>query len=169
MGQPAEPRSEYEARAGTYSRRLRLIRRKFLALLARHVPGFRFRLRCYRAMGVVVAADAQFIGADCYIDDIYPELITIASGTVVSFRVTIVVHDYVNDIVAPVIIAEDAFIGTGAIILPGVHVGAAAVVAAGAVVVADVAAGEVVGGVPAKPIGRTTHRTDVAERSRISE
>jgi len=154
VGQPAEPRGQYESRAGTYSW-LRVIRRKFLAMLARHAPGFGFRLRCYRAMGVKVAADADFIGADCYIDDIYPELITLGSGVVVSFRVTIVAHDYVNDSVAPVVIGDGAFLGTGAIILPGVHVGAAAVVAAGAVVAADVAAGDIVGGVPAKPIKRT--------------
>jgi len=104
-------------------------------------------------MGVQVAPDAQYIGPDCYIDDVYPELITVSAGAVVSFRVTIVAHDHVNDCVAAVVVEEGAFIGTGAIILPGVNVGANAVVAAGAVVAADVQAGGVVGGVPAKPIG----------------
>jgi len=54
----------------------------------------------------------------------------------------------------PVEIADHVWIGTRAMIMPGVTVGRGAVVAAGAVVTKDVAPGEIVGGVPAKPIGR---------------
>jgi acetyltransferase-like isoleucine patch superfamily enzyme len=50
----------------------------------------------------------------------------------------------------PVIIKRNAWIGAGAIILPGVTVGEYSVVAAGAVVNRDVPANTVVGGVPAK-------------------
>jgi len=51
-------------------------------------------------------------------------------------------------------IRDNVFIGFGAIILPGVTIGPNAIVAAGAVVSRDVAEGDIVGGVPAKPIGR---------------
>ncbi|MBS1500548.1 MAG: sugar O-acetyltransferase [Bacteroidetes bacterium] len=51
-----------------------------------------------------------------------------------------------------VVIKRNAWIGTGAIILPGVTVGENAVVAAGAVVNKDVPANTVVAGVPAKVI-----------------
>ena len=47
-------------------------------------------------------------------------------------------------------IKENAWIGAGATILPGVTVGENAVVAAGAVVSKDVAANTIVGGIPAK-------------------
>ena len=53
---------------------------------------------------------------------------------------------------AKVTIKENAWIGIGAIILPGVTIGKNAVVAAGAVVTKDVPDNTVVGGNPAKPI-----------------
>ena len=55
---------------------------------------------------------------------------------------------------APIRLMQDAYIGAGAIILPGISVGRGAVVAAGAVVTRDVPDGIVVGGVPAKPVPR---------------
>jgi acetyltransferase-like isoleucine patch superfamily enzyme len=51
---------------------------------------------------------------------------------------------------APVVIEEDADIGLGAIILPGVTVGRGAVIGAGAVVTRDVPAYAVVAGSPAR-------------------
>lgn len=51
---------------------------------------------------------------------------------------------------APVLIEDDADIGVGAILLPGVRVGKGAQVAAGAVVTTDVPPYAIVAGVPAK-------------------
>lgn len=53
-----------------------------------------------------------------------------------------------------VAIEDHVFIGTRAVILPGVRLGRGSVVAAGAVVTADVAPFTIVGGVPARPIGK---------------
>lgn len=53
---------------------------------------------------------------------------------------------------APVVIEDNAWIATRAIILPGVRVGAGAVVGVGAMVTEDVPARAIVGGVPAKVI-----------------
>jgi acetyltransferase-like isoleucine patch superfamily enzyme len=58
------------------------------------------------------------------------------------------------DRVGKIDIRDNVFIGHGAIILPGVTIGPNALVAAGSVVNQDVAEGDVVGGVPARRIGR---------------
>ena len=52
-----------------------------------------------------------------------------------------------------VIIGDRVWIAYRALILPGVTIGEGAVIAAGAVVTRDVAAYEIVAGVPAKPVG----------------
>lgn len=55
---------------------------------------------------------------------------------------------------APITLGDRVWVGTRAIVLKGVTIGDGAVVAAGAVVTKDVPAGAVVGGMPAKVIGR---------------
>lgn len=55
-----------------------------------------------------------------------------------------------DDIAAPIVIGRGAYIGGNSTIRYGVHVGEGAVVAAGAVVVRDVAPWTIVGGVPAR-------------------
>jgi len=59
-------------------------------------------------------------------------------------------EDYQARGLEPVTIGDYVFIGGGAILLPGVKIGARATVAAGAVVTKDVPAGETVFGMPAR-------------------
>jgi len=59
---------------------------------------------------------------------------------------------------APVTIGDYVFIGPRAIILPGVQIKKGAVVGAGAVVTKNVEEYQIVGGVPARPIGERKNR-----------
>ncbi|MDH5533872.1 MAG: acyltransferase [Candidatus Pacebacteria bacterium] len=53
-----------------------------------------------------------------------------------------------------VVINDYVFIGPRSIILPGVTIGKGAIIAAGSIVTKDVSEKEIVGGTPAKPIGK---------------
>ena len=70
----------------------------------------------------------------------------------------------------PVVIEDDVVIGANAVVLEGCRVGKGAVVAAGAVVVSDVAPGAVVAGVPAKVLktkdGKTADKTALVDALR---
>lgn len=142
-----------------------------------HVPSYRFRLAFYRYVcryevgpstsihvNVFVTGKRVKIGAHSAIGrrtylDGRGEL-TIGDCVSISPDVQLLTAEHdMNDpdfksFCAPVTVEDYAWIGTRALILPGVRIGRGAVVAAGAVVTKDVPPLTVVGGVPAKPIGK---------------
>ncbi|MDE7094915.1 MAG: 2,3,4,5-tetrahydropyridine-2,6-dicarboxylate N-acetyltransferase [Anaeroplasmataceae bacterium] len=61
----------------------------------------------------------------------------------------------------PVVIEDDVLIGANAVVIEGVRVGKGAIVAAGAVVIEDVAPNTVVGGVPAKLLKIKDEKTEL--------
>lgn len=92
--------------------------------------------------------------------------VTIGKGTLIAPGVFITDHSHALALGTPmfrqpcaaadVVIGDDVWIGANAVVLRGVTIGAGAVVAAGAVVNRDVEPYAIVGGVPAKPIGKRT-------------
>ncbi len=68
----------------------------------------------------------------------------------------------------PVIVESDVWIGFGAVVLTGVRIGRGAIVAAGSVVISDVAPYDVVAGSPARAVGRRFDSdTKIAEHERL--
>ena len=114
-----------------------------------------------------------YIGRSVSLDWRHGHLITIGDRATVVDGARIICHDASSNRrqgltwVAPVTIGERAFIGADSLILPGVSVGADAIVAAGSVVSRDVAPGTLVAGVPAQPMG-TAAALD-AERRALSK
>jgi len=98
-----------------------------------------------------------FINHDCTFLDIGG--ITIEDEVLIGPKVSLITEGHPLNpaerkalTVKPIVIKRNAWIGAGAIILPGVTVGENAVVAAGAVVNKDVPSNTVVAGIPAKKV-----------------
>jgi acetyltransferase-like isoleucine patch superfamily enzyme len=110
------------------------------------------------------------IGHDCFIDPnailetAYPENVTLGDDVRVTAGAIVMTHikgptllrdrGLVPAVLAPVVLESHSFIGVNAVIMPGVTVGRAAVVASGAVVTSDVPPFTMVAGNPAKVIKR---------------
>lgn len=105
--------------------------------------------------------DFTFIGRGCEID--VSDSVTIGAHALLAPNVFVTDHAHNHERAlrhdeqgrrsAPVIIGDDAWIGTRAVILAGVTIGGGAIVGAGAVVTKDVEPYAIVGGVPARQIG----------------
>ncbi len=115
----------------------------------------------YNVSNISIAKDT-IIGENVVLDG----RAKLSIGSHVDFASEVMVYNSQHDInerefaksekveLAPVVIEDYVFIGPRAIILPGVKIGRGAVVGAGAVVTKDVEELTIVGGVPAKEIGK---------------
>ena len=111
------------------------------------------------AVGDVTIGDYTRIGIHCTV--IGPVCIGSHVNLAQGITVTALNHNF-DDIskrideqgisTKPVVIGDDVWIGSNAVILPGVTIGQHVVVAAGAVVTKDVPPYSLVGGIPAKEI-----------------
>lgn len=102
--------------------------------------------------------DNNYIGHHCHLHSIDP--VSIGSGCVLADNVLVTSTDHERGNrhhvtgTGPVVIGDRVFLGQNVVVLGGVTIGDGATVAANAVVVKDVPPGVIVGGVPAKPLGR---------------
>lgn len=131
-------------------------------------PSSILRVAFHRLRGAKVAKTAE-IGYFVIIDNLYPEKVVVEEGATVSARSTILAHDeskaYTGrgvELIAETRIGRGAFIGVHCIILPGVTIGARAIVGAGSVVTRDVPADSIVAGVPARPVNSSQSKTKIS-------
>ena len=136
---------------------------KLLRWLGAFHPDNKTRLAFFRATNIAIGDDTV-VNSGLVVSDDYKPLLTIGSRVAISPDVKVIcvsspnnsrllklpgfAQHYVKS--APVAIDDDAWVGTGAIILPGVHIQPRAIIGAGAVVTKSVPAGAIVMGCPAK-------------------
>jgi tetrahydrodipicolinate N-acetyltransferase len=133
-------------------------------------PGARFVVdgvvSLQRGVRVVVDGGELRIGPGTNVNGLTKILVassvSIGAGCTFSWDVQVLDNDFhaitaggvTRGSVAPVLVEDRVWVGTRALILKGVHIGAGAVVAAGAVVTRDVPANTVVAGTPARVVGQ---------------
>lgn len=140
----------------------------FLRLVANHCFCPALRLGLLRLSGLRLGPGAHVNMDVAFLDDFIPGMIEIGPRATLSPRVTVIAVSHPNNSrlgeipglakAAPVRIGADAWIGAGAILLPGVTIGEAAIVGAGAVVTRDVPPRTIVSGVPARIAGQVDER-----------
>jgi maltose O-acetyltransferase len=134
-----------------------------MKFIAKNIPtGHRFRRKCLKMAGYEIG-EQVYIGEDLIIIDEPDDLgmVKIGDRVTLADRVTLVISSYPNfskirpfvkNLHGQIEINDDAWLGTGCIIMPDIKIGKGAVVGAGAVVTKNVPDFTVVVGVPAKPI-----------------
>ncbi len=170
-GTPAEKRRGflYDARVSAADRGGRslvglafnyLWRNWFLGNLVRWAPRGVI-LPLHRLRGVKIGKDC-YIDPNAIIETAYPENVIIGDDVRVTARAIIMTHikaphhlretGIMPVVLKPVVLEDHCFIGVNSVIMPGVTVGRAAVVASGAVVVTNVPPYTMVAGNPAKVV-----------------
>ncbi|MFC2162156.1 acyltransferase [Candidatus Altiarchaeota archaeon] len=147
-----------------------------LHVAAMNSPHNALSVMFYRLRGTRIGRDVG-IGTGTFIEESRPHLVTIEDGVNIGPKAIIVAHDSsyhcIRDsfpiLFGKVLIKSKAYVGAGAIILPGVTVGWGSIVAAGAVVTKDVDDGAIVAGVPAKAISTVEESLARPEYSNVSE
>jgi len=137
--------------------------RKLLKMLASIAPGNSLRISFLRRCGYKIGADVYIAHGLIIADELTDsgEDVVIGDRASLGPRVTLVTTSAPNNsrlknilgvTKGPVKIENDAWLGAGAIVMPGVTVGTMSVVGAGAVVTESVPPRCVVAGVPAKVV-----------------
>lgn len=107
---------------------------------------------------MLTIGDHCWIGQEVWIDNMAP--VTIGSHVCISQKSYFCTgsHDHrrrtFDLITGPITVDDGAWVGAAAVLLQNVSIGANALVASGSIVVKDVDPGVIVGGNPAKPIGK---------------
>ena len=130
---------------------LRVALNYIVVVLCRISPSLTLKRVLFRLLGMDVGSGVAW-GLESTPDVFWPELITVEDNAVIGYDATILCHEFLHDEyrTGEVVVRENAMIGAGAIVLPGVEIGEGARVAANSLVTEDVPPGATVAGVPAE-------------------
>ncbi|MCA9884566.1 MAG: acyltransferase [Anaerolineae bacterium] len=113
-----------------------------------------------RSIGVQIGKDCRLLNTTVSTFGSEPFLIRLGDHVTITSGVRFITHDggvwvfrheYPNiEAYGPIVVRDNVFIGTNAIILPGVRIGCNVIVGAGSIVTKDVPDNSVVAGVPAR-------------------
>jgi len=103
------------------------------------------------------------------IDKTYPDGVRIGKHTAVTFRSSLLTHDFVNGVHSCTTIGDYCFIGAGATIMPGVTIGDHCIIGAGSVVLRDVPSHSLVFGNPARVMEKGIMTGEFGRRLRNAE
>jgi acetyltransferase-like isoleucine patch superfamily enzyme len=103
------------------------------------------------------------------IDKTYPDGVYIGKHSAVTFRSSVMTHDFVNGVHLRTTIGNYCFIGAGATIMPGVTIGDHCIIGAGSVVLRDVASHSLVFGNPARVMEKGIMTGEFGRRLRNAE
>jgi len=155
------PFEEFGIEQNIYKFRMKQLYHAALMKIAKIIFSYKIRVKIYKHLGMIIGK-GTYIGPRLeVIDETLTDLIMIGDRVTIAPHVTLVVSSGPNNSklkyiyqrkIGKITIEDDAWIGTGAIILPGVTIKKMSIVGAGAVVTRDVPPFTVVGGVPAKII-----------------
>ncbi|WP_246391971.1 acyltransferase [Halosimplex pelagicum] len=129
---------------------LRVMVNYVVILVCRVCPSMRLKNWLLRRIGVTVGTGVAW-GLESTPDVFWPDLITVEDHAIVGYDATVLCHEFLQEEyrTGEVVVGERAMIGAGAVVLPGVEIGAGAQVAANSLVAEDVPPGATVAGVPA--------------------
>ena len=147
-----------------------------------HIPIIRFRMFYYRNVLSIKMDKSALIQMGCYIYSSRGHFsigkntiinrnsildrrggLSIGSNVNISSEVAIYTagHDpqspYFNDFLEPVVINDYVWIGTRAMVMPGVVIGKGAIIFPGAIVTRNVEQFDIVGGIPARKLAQRNH------------
>ena len=115
-----------------------------------------------RSLGVRVGNKTRILGMEIGTFGSEPYLVSLGDNVSVTSGVKFITHDGgmwvlrnefpAIDIIAPIRVGNNVFIGMDSIIMPGVTIGDNCVIGAGSLVSRDIPPGTVAAGVPAKPL-----------------
>ncbi|MDB4442615.1 acyltransferase [bacterium] len=121
--------------------------REFVRLIVLSCQYFIFT-RIYR-MNISSSARISF---RTFLDKTHPQGIYIGDESYIASGATVLTHDFIKDIKSDTKIGKRCFIGTNAVIMPGITIGDSVIVGSGAIVTKDVPSGCIVTGNPARVI-----------------